>query len=208
MNRRWIGAHLAAGFDVALCDPRGTAESSGEASEEGYNLDAELFLSWIQERSYADRQIYVSGYCEGASVAMQLRETHPDVHLIAENYYDSLERMVLKYNCLGRLIGKVALTAIRSRHPDTISMAHQFNATGDYFNNVEKCRRFAPGGKVILMPTRRDRSVPKTSTENIRNALRVDYTVLERTDGGHHMQPPSEYAPPDYWHAYVEACET
>ncbi len=66
MDRRFIGLHLAAGYDVAIWDPAGKVEGDGRGSEGSHYLDAEAVFEHAR-KSHDPKRIYVSGFCLGAA---------------------------------------------------------------------------------------------------------------------------------------------
>lgn len=202
MNRRYLGVHLAAGYNVTIWDPRGTAESTGIPSEGGYYLDAEAaFQTLINENIPPDR-IYVAGFCEGASVAAHLKRKFHDrgVHFIASNPYTSIKDVIEGYGWFGKLAASFGLKAIQDP---------QIAAPQDYFDNVEKLRNLPRSeGKCVFLHTDTDKMMPLGTVQKLCEAFGNAGPIHEilrahpnpKENG--HLQPP--YEDPVVWRRYVQ----
>ncbi len=206
MDRKFAGLHVAAGYDICISDPRGTIDSIGVPSEGGYYLDAEAVLEHVLEQGYPINRIYVSGYCEGAAVAADLKQKYhaQGIHFIGENLFNRLLDLIRLQNGLGRCIGDIALPEIQSNDPAITQLVKQ-----DGFDNTAKFRGLGPSpGKFVIIHTDTDRTVPKHSIPKIRQAIGNAGPYFEilrrhpnrRANG--HLQPPTE--DPVVWNRYVQ----
>jgi hypothetical protein len=207
MDRKFIGLHLGAGYDICISDPRGTIDSKGTPSEGGYYLDAEAVFQHVLDQGYPKNRIYISGYCAGAAVGAHLkRKYHQEgVHFIAENPFHSLHDTIRAYHRIGgRTFAPYALPALQSTDPAIRQRVRQ-----DGFDTTVKFHALPPSsGQFILIYPNNDRTLPKDSVDQIRQAIgRAGpyFSILRhhpnpKVDG--HMQPPTE--DPAVWHRYVE----
>ena len=206
MDRKFIGLHLGAGYDICISDPRGTVDSSGTPSEGGYYLDAEAVFEHALKRSYTADRIWVSGYCEGAAVGAHLKKKYhaEGVNFIAENPFNSLLDTMKEHNFLGRCFGDRALPEIHSTDPAIQRLVEQ-----DGFDTAAKFRTLsASPGKCLVIHTDNDKTMPKESIPKIRQAISQAGPYFEilrhhpnpRANG--HMQPPTE--DPAIWRQYVQ----
>ncbi len=203
MDRKFIGLHLAAGYDITIWDPRGTAESTGIPSEGGYYLDAEAVFNWVRSQGVSSDRIYASGFCKGAGIAAHLKKKfHAEgVHFIASNPYTSIEEVIKGYGFVGRLGAKYGLKAIQDP---------SLNVEQDYFNVVKKLAsldRHYSGGKAIFIHTDTDQMMPPNTVEQLKTAFGDAGLVREilrkhpDPEANGHMQPP--YEDPAVWNRYV-----
>lgn len=204
MDRKLVGQYLAAGYDLTIWDPRGTAESTGKASEGGYYLDADLVFQHLQAQGIDPARIYASGFCEGASMATYLKQKyhHLGVHLIASNPYTSMEEVLKQNGFLGKLAARYGVEGITDRSIQEV--------TQDYFNNVEKLKNLPSSeGKCIIIHTDTDTMMPRgTATRMIEafgNAGPPAIEILSihpnpKENG--HLQPPTERE--DVWRRFVQ----
>jgi hypothetical protein len=206
MDRKFIGLHLGAGYDICITDPRGTIDSSGTPSEGGYYLDADAVYQYILKQSYTPDRIWLSGYCEGAAVAAYLKKKYhaQGVHFIAENPFNSLLDTVKSHNVLGRKFAHRALPEIHAKDPATARLVEQ-----DGFDNEAKFLNLPhSSGKFFLIHTDNDKTMPPDSIPRIRQAIgnAGPYFELMRhhpdPEANGHMQPPIE--DPAVWRRYVE----
>lgn len=206
MDRKFIGLHLGAGYDICISDPRGTIDSTGTASEGGYYLDADAIYKHVRASGYPSHRIYLSGYCEGAAIGAYLkRKYHAEgVHIILENPFDALVNLAKHQNWLSRFAAEIAMPEIMSEDPDIARLVAQ-----DGFDVAAKFRNLPLStGKFVVMPTDNDTIVPPFSVLKIRQAIQNAGPYFEiirhhpdPTANGH-MQPPIE--DPKVWRRYVE----
>jgi pimeloyl-ACP methyl ester carboxylesterase len=202
MNRRYLGTHLAAGYDVTIWDPRGTAESTGTPSEGGYYLDAETAFQTLRDQNIPYDRIYVAGFCEGASVAAHLKKKFHDrgVHFIASNPYTSIKDVIEGYGWFGKLVASFGLSAIQDP---------QIEVNQDYFDNLNKLRNLPRSeGKCVFIHTDTDKMMPEGTVQKLRDAFGNAGPVREilrqhpnpKENG--HLQPP--YEDPIVWRRYIQ----
>lgn len=196
MDRRLVGQLLGAGCDLTIWDPRGTVDSTGVASEGGYYLDADAVFQQIQQNTPTNR-IYVSGFCEGAAMAVYLKRRyhHLGIHLIASNPYTSMRDVVKGYGLLGWFGVRYGLKALQD---PSIAVPQ------DCFDNVEKLRNLPRSeGKAIFIHTDTDRMMPRGTVQKLIEAYNNAGPVHEilrihpnpKENG--HLQPP--YEDPIIW---------
>lgn len=202
MDRKFIGMHLAAGYDVTVWDPRGTIDSTGIASEGGYYLDAEAVYGFLRNQNIAPNKIYVSGFCEGAAIAAHLKQKYHDegVHFIASNPYTSMSDVFANHGFLGRLGINYGLHALK----DPTLPVEQ-----DGFDNVNKMKNLPESqGKCIFIHTDTDEMMPKGTVAKLIDAFNHAGPVHEilrihpnpKENG--HLQPP--YEDPQVWRRYIQ----
>jgi hypothetical protein len=89
--------HLVAiGFDVALFDYRGYGSSTGELSEEGTYVDAEIVWSKLVEVGFAPENIVAFGESLGGAVAIELARRRRVGALVVEDSFTSLADMAAR----------------------------------------------------------------------------------------------------------------
>ena len=205
-ERRFLGQHLATGYDVCLWDPRGTIESLGTASEGGYYLDLAAVFDHMVQLKVPPHRIYLSGYCEGAGVNAYIKKEYHDrgVHFIAENPFHNLLSVVKHVSILGQLFGSFAFPELQAKDPAIKSRVNQ-----DGFDIEAKFSNLPVSeGKFILIHTNTDRCIPKNAIQRLRASIgnAGPYIEIERIhpnpkiDG--HMQPPTEDL--NVWRRYIE----
>lgn len=200
MDRKLIGQHLAAGYDITVWDPRGTAESTGTPTEGGYYLDAEAVFEEIARQVPINR-IYVTGFCEGAAIAAHLKKTYHErgVHFVASNPYTSMTEVVQSYGPIGRMGAHFGMKALQ--HPNC-------NIVQDGFDNIAKLQNLPHSdGKCILIHTDTDTMMPRGSVSKMITAfdhagpvheiLRVHPNPKENG----HLQPPTHDLA--VWNRYI-----
>jgi dienelactone hydrolase len=196
MNRTEILRHLFAGHDVLAWDPRGTAESTGEASEGGYYLDVDVVYHYAVANGYRPEKIYAFGFCKGAACAAHLKKKyhHLGLNAVLSNPYTSMKGVVENYGWLGRLASRFGLKAIQSTDPAITHRVEQ-----DYFDNVNKLRNLPhSNGKLIVIHTKTDNMMPYASAERLFDAFNYAGPIFEivhfhpdpKANG--HMLPPDE----------------
>jgi pimeloyl-ACP methyl ester carboxylesterase len=202
MERRFIGLHLAAGYDITLWDPRGTYQSTGKASVGGYYLDAEAVLAKVREQ-VATNRIYVSGYCKGAALACHLKKKfHAEgINLVISNAYTSMKEVVEGYGWIGRLAARYGLNALKDPN---------LSIPQDDFDNVEKLRNLPlSNGKCVFIHTDTDQMMPPNTVAKLTAAFANAGPVQEilrkhpNPEENGHMQPP--YEDPNVWIRYIQA---
>ncbi len=202
MDRKFIGQHLAAGYDVTVWDPRGTIDSTGTPSEGGYYLDAEAVLHHVIDLGYPANRIYVSGFCKGAACAVYLKKHFHDVgvHLIASNPYTSLTDVMRGYGWIGRMGIQYGLQALK----DPSLQVEQ-----DSFDNLAKLRNLPQSeGRFVLIHTDTDNMMPPKTVQRmievIANAGPVAAILRKHPDPtvNGHLQPP--YEDPVVWREYIK----
>lgn len=202
MDRRFLGLHLAAGYDVTIWDPRGTVDSTGTPSEGGYYLDAEAVFQSLINQNIPHNRIYVSGFCKGAAVAAHLKRKfhHLGVHFIASNPYNSMKDVVEGYGWMGKIAAHFGLQALQDS---------TLNIPQDYFNNQEKLRNLPRSeGKCVFIHTDTDKLMPPATVQKLIDIFGEAGPVHEilrahpnpKENG--HLQPP--YEDPIIWRRYVQ----
>lgn len=201
MDRVFLLLHLLAGYDVTVCDLRGTAESTGTPSEGGYYLDAEAVLDHVRE-SRPLNEIYVAGYCQGAAVAAHLKKKHhaEGLHYIASNPFTSYREVLENKGVLGKCAARFGLHAIKTPH-----LAH----LEDDFDNVKKLSNLpVSAGKFIFIHTAGDSLMPRRTVHELCKAVdgagpihEILRSPLNKRENGH-MKPPHEDE--EVWHRYVQ----
>lgn len=205
MNRKWVGQCLGAGFNLTISDQRGTGESTGKPSEGGYYLDAEAVFGTLINDGIPHNQIYVSGFCEGAAVAVHLKKKyhHLGVHLIASNPYTSMKEVVQGYGFLGRLAIEYGEQALKDPN---------IQIPQDCFDNEAKLRDLAPSlGKSIFIHTDTDKMMPSGTVSRLIAAFDHAGPVHEilrahpNPNENGHLQPP--YEDPLIWRRLVQVID-
>lgn len=201
MDRKFIGLHLAAGYDVAVWDPRGTVDSTGTPSEGGYYLDVDAVFQHVRQLGYEPNRIYASGFCKGAACAVYLKKKyhHLGVHLIISNPYTSLTDVFMKNKWLGQMGAKYGIKAIQDP---------SLSVEQDCFDNVAKLSNLPHSeGRFILIDTDTDKMMPedtvKIMMQAIGNAGPISPIRRIHPDPSvnGHMQPP--YEDPKVWRQYI-----
>ena len=205
MDRRFLGLHLGAGYDVTVWDPRGTVDSTGTPSEGGYYLDAEAVLEHlINEQHIPMNRMYVSGFCEGAAIAAHLKRLyhHQGIHFIGTNPYTSMAEVIANHSWLGRVAVQYGINALQD---PTIPVVQ------DNFNNVHKFQNLPNSdGKFIVCVTDTDEMMPRRTLQELADAVRISdsgpfHEIVrchpDPTVNGH-MEPP--YQDPSVWRRYVQ----
>lgn len=201
MDRRFLGLHLAAGYNVTVSDPRGTVDSTGVASEGGYYLDAEAVFDHVRESGVPTNRIYASGYCEGAAIAAHLKKKYhaEGIHFIASNPFSSMKDVVEGHGFLGRLAAQYGLEALTDR---------TLNVAQDHFDNVNKLSNLDHSeGKCIFLHTDTDKLMPRGSVQDLAIAFGMAGSIAEilrvhpKAEEDGHLIPP--YQDPNVWTRYV-----
>lgn len=199
-RKTYVGPHLALG-DVCLFDPRGTVLSEGEPSEGGYYLDAEtIYQRLTREHRYLPQQIFATGFCSGAALAVFLATFHHDqgVNFVTESTTPSLRSLIQHESFIPRKVGLSGLPAVISRDPAITSLVPQ-----DYFNTLEKLENLSRrgAGKMIVVQTENDTFLPPQSGQKIYNAAKKvgQAFLLTHRNGRHSDQPLTD---PVVWRAY------
>jgi hypothetical protein len=167
METIYIGSHLGIGCDICLFDYRGTYNSTGRPTEGGYYLDADsVFNELIQSYNYDPKNIWVTGFSLGSSVAAFIKKKyhHLGVNYIAENAFSSLEKLISSQNWFIAILGKAGLGSIESKKKEITSIVEQ-----DHFNTLGKCQYIEKldvdvKSTVIVIHTDQDSIVPKDSS--------------------------------------------
>lgn len=206
MDRKFIGLHLGAGYDICIFDPRGTIDSQGVPSEGGYYLDSDAVYKHVRNLGYPAGRIYLSGYCKGGATAAYLKQKYhaEGVHFIAENPFNALVDLAKNQNFVGHYFAEKAMPEIISDDPSITRLVPQ-----DGFNLEKKFQNLPlSNGKFILIPTDNDKIVPPHSVQKIRQAIGQSGPYFEimrnhpNPKANGHMQPPIE--DPKVWHRYVQ----
>lgn len=203
MARKYLWLHLAAGYDVTIWDPRGTAESEGRASEGGYYLDAEAVFQHTLSQGYEIPRIYIYGFCEGAAVAAHLKRKYHEqgVHYIAGNPYTSMKDVVEGFGWLGRIGARHGLKALQDPN---------LKVEQDGFDNVAKFTDLPrSNGKFIFLDTDPDTMMPRGTVQKLCATIgkagphfQITRTLPTST-GNYHTQQPHERCEIT-WHRYVQ----
>jgi hypothetical protein len=201
MDRKVIGMHLAAGYDITVWDPRGTTNSTGVASEGGFYLDADAVFKYVRDKSLLNK-IYVAGFCKGAAIATYLKQQYHDkgVHLIASNPFTSMKEVFEGYGLIGRLGVRYGIQAITDP---------TLHVKQDYFDNEAKLRGLSlHGGRCIFIHTDTDKMMPAGTVDRLKTAFdhsNLTYEILRKHPNpkvNGHMQPP--YEDPKVWEEYIK----
>ncbi len=207
MELRLLGLLLGAGYDVAMSDLRGTAESVGKICEGGGYLDAEAVYNHVHlQKGYPHNRIYISGFCEGAAWAAHLKKLyHPHgAHFIGANPFDSADHLVSSHGWFAKFVSPYAIPALKSEDPSISNLVEQ-----DGMDTVSKFTGLPPStGKFIFIRTDTDKTVPEDSVARIVAAIANAGPVKEilrehpnkKIDG--HTQPP--YEDPRVWSQLIE----
>ena len=164
MEKKYIAKHLSANKDLCLFDYRGTHKSKGVPSEGGYYLDLEtVFQELVQTHAYRPEQIWVSGFCLGGAVAAHLKAKYHDsgIHFVGENTFTSLKNVINHQAWPAPLMGKVAMPAIKAKHPAIAEKVEQ-----DEFNTLAKLSKIKNEKKnavCVYINTHADAIVPEDS---------------------------------------------
>lgn len=201
MDRKLVGRLLAAGYDLTIWDPPGTAESTGTPSEGAYYLAIEEIYQRLRGQGIPADRIYASGFCEGASLACYLKQQHhgEGLHLVVSNPYTSLRDVFEGYGWFGRMGAEYGIQALQDRN---------LAVRQDGFDNITKLQNLPrSNGKLICIHTDTDNMMPRGSAsrlmrafgyaENSYEMVRIHSDVNENG----HLQPP--YEDPFIWYRYV-----
>lgn len=201
MNRKSIGQFLGAGYDLTVCDLRGTAESTGSPTEAGYYADADAILQSLLAQNIPIHRIYVSGYCQGAAIAAHLKQKYhaQGLNYIACNPYTSMREVVEGYGFWGRMASCYGAQALLGNIP---------GISEDFFDNVAKLRNLPRStGKCIFVHTDTDTMMPRGSVSRMIEAFNHAGPVHEilrnhpNAQENGHLQPPTEV--PEVWSRVV-----
>jgi hypothetical protein len=202
MDRRFLWLHLAAGYDVTIWDPPGTADSTGSPSEGAYYAAADAVFQQLLLMNIPHNRIYASGFCEGAAMATYLKAKyhHLGVHLIASNPYTSMKDVVAGHGWLGRLGVRYGLNALTDPN---IPIAQ------DYFDNVVKLRNLPRStGSCVFLHTDTDELMPAGTVQKLCDAFGEAGPIHEimrahpKPEENGHLQPP--YEDTSVWRRYVQ----
>lgn len=201
MDRKLVGRLLAAGYDLTIWDPPGTAESTGIPSEGGQYLAIEAVYRHLLGQGVLPNRMYASGFCGGAAVACYLKQQHhgEGLHLVVSNPYTSMKDVFEKYGWLGRMGAAYGLQGLKDP---------ALTVTQDGFDNIAKLRNLPrSNGKLICIHTDTDTMMPRGSASQLMRAfgyaehsyemVRIHSDVNENG----HLQPP--YEDPFVWYRYV-----
>lgn len=207
MERLFIGLLLAAGYPVAIYDPRGTAESKGRISEGGAYLDIEAVYHHVRALGYTPDRIYASGFCEGAAMAAHLKRKfhHEGIHYVGANPFDSMQNLVGNHGRLFKWLAPLALPALKTKDPRARALVQE--------DGLDTVAKFAglprSNGKFILISTDKDSTVPKGSAERIAQAAgdagpvtHIVRAFAHKKIKNAHTQPP--YEDRNVWRRLIE----
>lgn len=177
-DRNRAGYYLGMKQNVVFFDNRGIYKSTGNASEEGFYLDAiRVFNEFTKEGSYKPTDIWVGGKCSGAVVAAAVK-THfhsLGIHFFAENSFTNTRRdFVSNLDLLSQYGYDYLHSAMRSRSPLHVVEENEFNIES-LWQHLPDNRR---SGKVVLIHAINDqRLAPDTLSEFRTIAERVSNSV-------------------------------
>lgn len=202
MDRRFLGLHLAAGYNVTVWDPPGTVDSEGRASEGSYYKGAEAVLGYIMNTLHVPvNRIYVSGFCEGAACAAHLKRLHhrEGINFIGSNPYTSMADVITNYGWLAKKAVQYGINALQD---PTIDVPQ------DNFNNVRKFQNLPESqGKFVICVTDTDQMMPRRTLQELADAV-GDAGPFHEIVRCHpdpsvngHMEPP--YQDRSVWRRYV-----
>lgn len=204
MERHYVAQHLSLHADLFLYDYRGTYKSEGIPSEGGYNLDIRAVYEEAKKRGYPNEKIFATGFCLGGGPSSSLRR-EGDIHLVLENSFDSLERVLDTRSWLIRWLAKIGLPEIQSKEKEIRKHTHQ-----NYFNAVEHLQNAKYNDKrtTFLIDTKPDTLLAPDAPERLSKAAAKAGSVFSKTfyppsscKNGHSLNPLDDAS---VWQAYVQ----
>lgn len=189
MDRGYAARHLSLHGSVCMYDPRGTWNSTGEASEGGYYNDARAVYDQMMRFGYKANKTVVSGFCLGGAVAADLKRTHPDTIYVPVNTFDSFERTMANQIFPFGFLGGTALEVIKDEGLDVVQ--DLFDTAG----KLAKMRHDATRGATVQVATTTDTTIPDGATGNVFRAaeragrvFQLFYTP-DKPGNGHSSNP-------------------
>ncbi len=153
-DKRFIGLHLAAGFNYAVFEWR------KEASIEGFFKDADAAYQAVLDQGFTAPQIKVLGYCGSNYVAAHLKEKHHSegLDLVMIGPHTSLRDVVAHTQWPANRIGLLGLGAIEKNGLD--------------FHNLKKFQTLdKSGAATCLIMNPNNEIAPPRTVERLQEAL-------------------------------------
>lgn len=154
MDKKYIGLHLALGFNYAVFDWRETGNLTD------YYKDAEAVYQYLaKEKKISPTNIIAQGFCRTTFVASHLQSIHNQDGLNAclIDPMPSLEDTIKRK---GWFVRNLALMGLES-----------LKRTGDNFNNIEQFQDKEIRGRTIIALQEGDKTLPEDTAELFQNAL-------------------------------------
>jgi|GEM_PF-2865557 hypothetical protein len=153
-DKKWIGLHLAAGFNYALFEWR------KEVSIEGFFQDAEAAYQALLQQGFTPFQIKALGYCGSNYVVAHLKEKHhaEGLDVVMIGAHTALRDVIAHGPSPVNRIGLLGLGAIEKNGMD--------------FDNIRKFQTLLPGkASACLIMNPRNEVAPPDTIERLRKVL-------------------------------------
>lgn len=153
-DKKFIGLHLAAGFNYAIFEWR------KEASIEGFFQDAEAAYQAVLQQGFTPHQVKALGYCGSNYVAAHLKENHHSegLDVVMIGAHTSLRDVISHAQSPINRIGLLGLGAVEKNGMD--------------FDNIRKFQALQPGpASTCLIMNPKNEIAPPDTVERLRNAL-------------------------------------